>query len=155
VGRLAAYRRWREEMRPEFDETEVELVNHHHGYIGHADRILSLRHAGAMRRGVLDIKPPSTYPWHGLQLAAYAGVRSGLHYRWSLHLSDERDLAIEWLDTAFRKGFWNYPYVSTHSSIFRRLPLRQAPGLDEDRLGTVRALIPGPILALESLTACR
>jgi TolB-like protein len=70
-------------------------------------------------------------------------------------LIDERDLAIEWLDTAFRKGFWNYPYVSTHSSIFRRLPLRQAPGLDEDRLGTVRALIPGPILALESLTACR
>ena len=34
---------------------------------------------------------------------------------------DEADLAIDWLETAFRKGFWNHPYVSKHSTIFRKL----------------------------------
>jgi serine/threonine protein kinase len=34
---------------------------------------------------------------------------------------DETDLAIDWLETAFRKGFWHYPYISKHSTIFRKL----------------------------------
>ena len=34
---------------------------------------------------------------------------------------EETELAIEWLETAFRKGFWNYPYVSKHSTFFRKL----------------------------------
>ncbi len=34
---------------------------------------------------------------------------------------DETDLAIDWLETAFRKGFWHYPYISKHSTILRKL----------------------------------
>jgi hypothetical protein len=45
---------------------------------------------------------------------------------WSLWVSEcyafinETDLAIDWLETAFRKGYWNYPYVSKHSTVFRK-----------------------------------
>jgi serine/threonine protein kinase len=34
---------------------------------------------------------------------------------------DETNLAIDWLETAFRKGYWNHPYVSKHSTILRKL----------------------------------
>jgi serine/threonine protein kinase len=34
---------------------------------------------------------------------------------------DETDLSIDWLETAFRKGFWHYPYISKHSTAFRKL----------------------------------
>jgi eukaryotic-like serine/threonine-protein kinase len=34
---------------------------------------------------------------------------------------DETDPAIDWLETAFRKGFWHYPYISKHSTAFRKL----------------------------------
>ena len=34
---------------------------------------------------------------------------------------DERELAIDWLENAFRRGFFPYPYVSQHSSAFRKL----------------------------------
>ena len=34
---------------------------------------------------------------------------------------DERELAIDWLENAFRRGFFPYPYVSKHSSAFRKL----------------------------------
>ena len=46
---------------------------------------------------------------------------------WSFRVSecyafiDEPDLAIDWLENAFRKGFWHYPYISKHSTIFRKL----------------------------------
>jgi len=46
---------------------------------------------------------------------------------WSFWVSEcyaftgETDLAIDWLETAFRKGFWHYPYVSKHSTAFRKL----------------------------------
>ena len=46
---------------------------------------------------------------------------------WSFWVSEsyaligETELAIDWLENAFRKGFWNYPYVSTHSTILRKL----------------------------------
>ncbi len=33
----------------------------------------------------------------------------------------EEDLAIDWLENAFERGFINYPYLSKHSKIFRRL----------------------------------
>jgi eukaryotic-like serine/threonine-protein kinase len=36
-------------------------------------------------------------------------------------LIDETELAIDWLENAFRRGFWNHPYVSKHSTIFRKL----------------------------------
>jgi serine/threonine protein kinase len=45
---------------------------------------------------------------------------------WSFWVSEcyafvhETDLAIDWLDIAFRKGYWNYPYVARHSTIFRK-----------------------------------
>ncbi len=34
---------------------------------------------------------------------------------------DELDLSMNWLDAAFRKGFWNYPYIARNSTIFRKL----------------------------------
>ena len=34
---------------------------------------------------------------------------------------DEEDLAIEWLENAFRRGFWNYPYLTKRDTLFRRL----------------------------------
>ena len=34
---------------------------------------------------------------------------------------NEQQLAIDWLANAFRKGFWNYPYLSKRSTIFRKL----------------------------------
>jgi serine/threonine protein kinase/cytochrome c-type biogenesis protein CcmH/NrfG len=46
---------------------------------------------------------------------------------WSFWVSEcyafinETDLAIDWLENAFRKGYWNYPYVSKHSASFRKL----------------------------------
>jgi serine/threonine protein kinase len=46
---------------------------------------------------------------------------------WSFWVSEsyafinETELAIDWLETAFRKGFWHYPYISKHSTIFRKL----------------------------------
>jgi len=45
---------------------------------------------------------------------------------WSFWVSEcyafvhETDLAIDWLEIAFRKGYWNYPYVARHSTIFRK-----------------------------------
>ncbi len=36
-------------------------------------------------------------------------------------LIDKKPQAIDWLETAFHKGFWNYPYVARHSTIFRKL----------------------------------
>ena len=35
--------------------------------------------------------------------------------------ADEPDLAIDWLENAFQRGFINYPYFSKHSKIFRTL----------------------------------
>jgi non-specific serine/threonine protein kinase len=46
---------------------------------------------------------------------------------WSFWVSEcyafikEQDLAMDWLETAFQKGYWNYPYVSKHSTSFRKL----------------------------------
>ena len=46
---------------------------------------------------------------------------------WSLKVGecyafiDEQDLAIDWLENAFQRGFLNYPYVSKHSSMLRNL----------------------------------
>jgi non-specific serine/threonine protein kinase len=46
---------------------------------------------------------------------------------WALWVSecyafiDEMDLAMDWLEIAFRKGYWHHPYVSKHSTIFRKL----------------------------------
>jgi eukaryotic-like serine/threonine-protein kinase len=34
---------------------------------------------------------------------------------------DERELAIDWLENAFRRGFFPYPYVSKYSSAYRKL----------------------------------
>jgi len=46
---------------------------------------------------------------------------------WSFWVSEcyafigETDLAIDWMETAFRKGFWHYRYLSKHSTSFRKL----------------------------------
>jgi len=34
---------------------------------------------------------------------------------------DEQDLAIEWLENAFQRGFWNYPYLTKQNTTFRRM----------------------------------
>ena len=34
---------------------------------------------------------------------------------------DRKDRAIDWLQNAFRKGYWNYPYIARHSTVFRKL----------------------------------
>ncbi len=36
-------------------------------------------------------------------------------------LNGDHDLAIDWLENAFERGFTHYPYFSTHSRIFRTL----------------------------------
>ncbi len=35
--------------------------------------------------------------------------------------ADEQELAIDWLENAFELGFFNYPYLSQHSRILRKL----------------------------------
>jgi hypothetical protein len=37
-----------------------------------------------------------------------------------LRLDRPKDRAIDWLQNAFRKGYWNYPYVARHSTVFRK-----------------------------------
>ena len=34
---------------------------------------------------------------------------------------DEDELALDWLENAFERGFINYPYLSKHGKIFRKL----------------------------------
>ena len=36
-------------------------------------------------------------------------------------LIDRKDRAIDWLQNAFRKGYWNCPYTARHSTVFRKL----------------------------------
>jgi hypothetical protein len=36
-------------------------------------------------------------------------------------LIDETELALDWLENAFKHGFYHYPYLSNHSRIFRKL----------------------------------
>ncbi|HSF14262.1 MAG TPA: hypothetical protein VLK65_01765 [Vicinamibacteria bacterium] len=36
-------------------------------------------------------------------------------------LIGRQDPAIDWMEAAFQKGFWNYPYVARHSTTLRLL----------------------------------
>lgn len=84
-GRLAAYERFLREVEPRIYSIEEEFVSEPYGYMGHRDRTLTINH----RFGVLDVKPPTRYPWQGVQLAAYSVPLGPDVARWSLHLSDD------------------------------------------------------------------
>lgn len=84
MGRFNAYRRFLREVQPEILAIEESLVNKVAGYRGTLDRRLIIDGS----EGVLDIKPPSMAPWHGLQLQFYADCFDRPMLRWNLHLSD-------------------------------------------------------------------
>ncbi len=48
----------------------------------------------------------------------------------------DEDLAIDWLENAFRHGFMNYPYLSIHDRVFRRLDANPA---FQELLGRIKA----------------
>ena len=84
MGRLAAYKKFRQEAGPEILAIEESVVNESLGYRGTLDRRLEIHGA----EGVLDIKPPNEAPWHALQVQFYADCFDRPMRRWTLHLND-------------------------------------------------------------------
>lgn len=83
VSRLAAYRRFIEEVKPEILSIE-EHVEYPGSYQGTLDRRVIMDG----REGVIDIKAGGAAPWHSLQLAAYALCFDRPLARWNLYLTD-------------------------------------------------------------------
>ena len=89
VSRLAAYRLFIKEMKPEILSIE-EHVEYPGSYQGTLDR--RVRIAG--KEWVLDIKAGGPAPWHSLQLAGYALCFDRPLVRCSLYLTDTYKLMV-------------------------------------------------------------
>ena len=85
------YERFIAEARPEILACEEPVRNEVLGYCGRLDRRVRING----REGVLDIKGVCQSPWHGAQLAGYAGCFDRPLARWNLYLSADRYILVE------------------------------------------------------------
>ena len=77
---LEGWRRFKRETDVRF--TEIEKRAEHPLYRGTPDRIGFIND----EEGVFDIKSGNSFPWHGIQLAAYANMFARTLKRWSVVL---------------------------------------------------------------------
>jgi len=98
LARLNQYRRFLNDARPQILAIEQHVVNKKYGYQGTLDRLVTING----RRGVLDIKGATPMPFHGPQLAAYAGCFAEPLMRWDLYLIDD---AYKLVDQNSRKDW--------------------------------------------------
>jgi hypothetical protein len=110
--------------------------------------VISLLHVGQTDAAAATLRaaPPEEAPTvagqlctllrlalEGKRAEALAVLSPGLLARarkvewWSFYVGesyafvDEPELAIEWLEVAFERGFHNHPYLAEHSTILRKL----------------------------------
>lgn len=85
AGYMAAWRKFVAETGIIFQQIETPLFHNTLRYAGTPDRIATW----AGKPCVIDIKTGGREDWHGLQLAAYAGMVDGPHSRCGVYLGPE------------------------------------------------------------------
>lgn len=106
-GRLEQYKRFVDDVKPEYLAIEQRFEHHVYGFSGTPDRIARITGAKGVqfrpRVGILDLKAGAQHPSYGLQLALYealardAGIINGVAAcRWGLYLSDDAYKLVEY-----------------------------------------------------------
>lgn len=89
-ARVMGFNKFLEEMKPEVIAAEEEVVNEELGYVGHLDFRMNING----KSWVIDVKPPSQYPWQRIQLMLYCMCFVRPWKRGGLHLQDNGDYRL-------------------------------------------------------------